>query len=137
MNDVKQTHFQADTVHLNSLISSSVTNGIFMHMVLLCTNFVSTLCWRNLLGIWGCYQLSTVYQHKLNSFRATIGSWLDHNKRKLTMYNIWIKGQSPARLKDAAAGRSAPSILDVKLEKRLFVTRGPDQRFSLMNGPSW
>lgn len=42
-----------------------------------------------------------------------------------------------AKLKEAAAGRSAPSISDFKLEKRFCVTGGPDRWGYLMNGPSW
>lgn len=46
----------------------------------------------------------------------------------MTMVSIWIRILAPARLKVAAAGHSTPSISDFKLEKRLCVTRGADQR---------
>lgn len=46
----------------------------------------------------------------------------------MTTASIWIRILAPARLKVAAAGRSAPSISDFKLEKRLCVTRGLDRR---------
>lgn len=48
------------------------------------------------------------------------------------MYCIRIA--APAKFKKAAAGHSAPSISDFKLEKRLCVTKGPDRRGHLMNG---
>lgn len=51
--------------------------------------------------------------------------------------SIWIRILAKAKLKEAAAGHSAPSISDFKLEKRFCVTRGSDRRGYLMNGPSW
>lgn len=50
--------------------------------------------------------------------------------------SICMRISALARLKEAAAGRSAPSISDFKLEKRLCVTGGLDRRGHLMNGPS-
>lgn len=38
--------------------------------------------------------------------------------------SIWIRILAKAKLKEAAAGHSAPSISDFKLEKRFCVTRG-------------